>query len=138
MRLNWLRRLNRVEKIFHLYDKIVVLTKSLKSKLSSVYPEYKNKFVRVHGKISKISGNESIELASYTSSEESLNGYVNFNLDYTLNVKSNEILSSYRIYDYIDVIGRVDSYKNNNNYSYFCDIIFGDSNNKGYGKKYEL
>lgn len=80
------------------------------------YHEYKNKFVRVHGKISKISGNESIELASYTSSEESLNGYVNFNLDYTLNVKSNEILSSYRIYDYIDVIGRVDSYKDNTIY----------------------
>lgn len=37
-----------------------------------------------------------------------------------------------------DIVDAIDSYKNNNNYSYFCDIIFGDSNNKGYGKKYEL
>lgn len=37
-----------------------------------------------------------------------------------------------------DIVDVIDGYKNNNNYSYFCDIIFGDSNNKGYGKKYEL
>ena len=37
-----------------------------------------------------------------------------------------------------DIVDAIDGYKNNNNYSYFCDIIFGDSNNKGYGKKYEL
>lgn len=77
------------------------------------YKEYKNKFVRIHGKISRISGNESIELAAFTKSDEVLNGYVNFNLDYTLSVKTTDNLSKYRIYDYIDVIGRVDSFNNN-------------------------
>ena len=94
---------------------IISINKFLQDPKDS-FNEYKNKFVRIHGKISRISGNESIELAAYTKSEEVLNGYVNFNLDYTLNVKSNEILSSYRIYDYIDVIGRVDSYKDNTIY----------------------
>ena len=37
-----------------------------------------------------------------------------------------------------DIVDVIDGYKNNNNYSYFCDIIFGDSNNKGYGRKYEM
>lgn len=36
---------------FRFYDKIVVLTKSLKSKLSSVYPEYKNKFVSIYNPV---------------------------------------------------------------------------------------
>ena len=37
-----------------------------------------------------------------------------------------------------DIVDVINGYKNNNNYSYFCDIIFGDSNNKGYGRKYEM
>ncbi len=37
-----------------------------------------------------------------------------------------------------DVVYIIDNYKDNKNYLYFCDIIFGDSKNKGYGKKYEL
>ncbi len=37
-----------------------------------------------------------------------------------------------------DIVDVIDGYKNNSNYPYFCDIIFGDSNNKGYGRKYEL
>ena len=37
-----------------------------------------------------------------------------------------------------DIVDVIDGYKNNSNYSHFCDIIFGDSNNKGYGRKYEL
>ena len=37
-----------------------------------------------------------------------------------------------------DIVDVINGYKNNSNYSYFCDIIFGDSNNKGYGRKYEL
>ena len=37
-----------------------------------------------------------------------------------------------------DIVDVIDGYKNNSNYLYFCDIIFGDSNNKGYGRKYEM
>ena len=91
---------------------IISINKFLQDPKDS-FNEYKNKFVRIHGKISRISGNESIELAAYTKSEEVLNGYVNFNLDYTLNIKTTDDLSKYRIYDYIDVIGRVDLLKDN-------------------------
>lgn len=91
---------------------IISINKFLQDPKDS-FNEYKNKFVRIHGKIGRISGNESIELAAYTKSEEVLNGYVNFNLDYTLNIKTTDDLSKYRIYDYIDVIGRVDLLKDN-------------------------
>ena len=71
------------------------------------YDEYKNKFVKLSGKISKISGEESIELSSFTTTDGSLNGYVNFNTNYVVRVNVNESLSNYRIYDNITVIGRV-------------------------------
>lgn len=73
------------------------------------YDEYKNKFVKITGKISKLSGEESLSLSAYTTSSDSLNGYVNFNTNYNIEVSINESLSQYRIYDFITVIGRVDS-----------------------------
>ena len=76
------------------------------------FKEYKNKFVRINGKVSKISGNEVIEMAEYTKSDDVLNGYVNFNLSNSLKVLTKDDLSKYRIYDYIDVIGRVSEYQN--------------------------
>lgn len=72
------------------------------------FEEYDNKFVRVHGKISTLSGAKKIVLSSYTMAENSLNGYVNFNLNYNLEVQTNEDISKFRVYDYIDIIGRVD------------------------------
>ncbi len=75
----------------------------------SSYKKYHNKFVHIHGKISKISGNDSIELASFTHTDDMLNGYVSFNLDNILIVNTEEDLSKYRIYDYIDVFGKVSS-----------------------------
>ena len=73
------------------------------------YEEYHNKFVKLSGKISKISGAEAIELSSYTIGDNTLNGYVNFNTNYVVRVNVAESLSAYRIYDYITVIGRVAS-----------------------------
>lgn len=75
------------------------------------YNEYKEKFVNVLGKISKITGKESIELALYSKNENSLNGNVSFNLNYNLQINTNEDLSKYRIYDYINVYGRVSEIK---------------------------
>ena len=69
-------------------------------------------FVHIYGKISKITGNENIELASFSQSNDTLNGYVNFNLDNILVVSTDENLSQYRIYDYIDVYGKVSEYNN--------------------------
>lgn len=73
------------------------------------YDEYKDKFVKITGKVSKLSGEESISLSAYTVGTDSLNGYVNFNTNYNLEVAINESLSQYRIYDIITVIGRVSS-----------------------------
>ena len=71
------------------------------------FAEYDNKFVKITGKISKLSGAEALFLSSYNTTENSLNGYVNFNTSYNVQVNVNESLSAYRIYDYITVIGRV-------------------------------
>lgn len=73
------------------------------------YDEYRNKFVKLSGKISKLSGEEAVELSSYTMSDNSLNGYVNFNTNYVIRVNVSESLSNYRIYDNITIIGRVAS-----------------------------
>lgn len=84
------------------------------SDFENVYEKYNNKFVKITGKISKISGNDYLELNSYTLGENKLNGYVNFNSNYIVRVKVNENLSKYRIYDDITVIGRLESMKVDN------------------------
>lgn len=73
------------------------------------FKKYHHKFVHIYGKISKITGNENIELASFTQGYDTLNGYVNFNLNNILIVNTDENLSKYRIYDYVDVYGKVTS-----------------------------
>lgn len=73
------------------------------------YKNYKDKFVKISGKISKLSGVESVELSSYKEASNSLNGYVSFNTNYIIRAHVNENLSSYRIYDNITIIGKVDS-----------------------------
>ena len=73
------------------------------------FKKYHHKFVHIYGKISKITGNENIELASFTQVDDTLNGYVNFNLNNILIVNTDENLSKYRIYDYVDVYGKVTS-----------------------------
>ena len=73
------------------------------------FKKYHHKFVHIYGKISKITGNENIELASFTEGDNTLNGYVNFNLNNILIVNTEENLSKYRIYDYVDVYGKVTS-----------------------------
>lgn len=37
-----------------------------------------------------------------------------------------------------DLIYVINDHKEHKNYLYFCDVIFGDSNNMGYGRRYEL
>lgn len=76
------------------------------------YQKYKNKFVKIYGKISKISGRENMELDAFEIVDNSLNGYVNFHNDYKVSVVLDEDLSTYRIYDYVSVVGRVDKYEN--------------------------
>lgn len=78
------------------------------------FNKYEGKFVKISGKISKIVGTEAIELSSYTQTENKLNSYVSFNLNSVLKVNTNKDLSKYRIFDVIEVIGKVDSLKKDN------------------------
>lgn len=74
------------------------------------YDDYKNKYIKINGKISRKEGINYIEMQSYQSTEVSLNGYVSFADNVTLRVVfkngANE-LSSYDIYDNITVVGKI-------------------------------
>ena len=78
------------------------------------YDEHKREFVKITGKVSKINGNSSIILKSYTIDEDNtLNGYVLFNDTSNLEVNiTNLDVSHYKIYDYITVIGQIYKYEN--------------------------
>lgn len=93
------------------------------------YKEYKKDFIKVVGKISKISGTSSIEMQAYTNVEEQLNGYVKFNETSKLIINLNGIdISKYKIYDYITVVGLLDNYDKNNNALSLIDIKIEDNN----------
>ena len=75
------------------------------------YKKYKNDFIKVSGKISKISGTSSILLQAYTKVDGSVNGYVKFNETSKLKVDLAGVdISKYKIYDYITVVGLLNSY----------------------------
>lgn len=75
------------------------------------YNEYKNDFIKVTGKISKIIGTSSILLQAYTEVDGVVNGYVKFNETSTLKVNLENIdISKYRIYDYITIVGLLADY----------------------------
>jgi len=70
--------------------------------------EYKNKYVKITGKISKKSGLNSIEMKAYEKTDNQVNGYVEFSDNITLKVLFNEdelSLDTYDIYDEITIIG---------------------------------
>ena len=80
------------------------------------YKDYNNTFIKVTGKISKISGTSSIEMQAYTEVEGQLNGYVKFNETSKLIINLNGIdVTKYKIYDYITVVGLLDSYDKKSN-----------------------
>lgn len=83
------------------------------------YKNYKNKFIKLTGKISKISGSNTLELEKYTKDEDNtLNGYVIFNDSYTVKTTfANDVsLTNSRIYDEVTIIGRVTTLDKDNNY----------------------
>ncbi len=73
------------------------------------YKSYHHKYIKLNGKVSKISGANILELSSYVEDDDSLNGYVNFNTEYTIRIKTNSDLTKYRIFDEVTVIGLVNS-----------------------------
>jgi len=79
------------------------------------YKEYKNKFVKVTGKVSKIIGSNSLEMQEYSEVAGELNGYVKFNETSKLIVKLKGIdVSNFKIYDYITVVGLINEYDSDN------------------------
>ncbi len=81
---------------------------------AETFNKYEGKFVKISGKISKIVGTEAIELSLYNQTDNKLNSYVSFNLNSVLRVNTNKDLSKYRIFDVIEVVGKVDSLKKEN------------------------
>jgi len=80
------------------------------------YKEHKNNFIKVTGKISKITGTNSVEMQEYTLVDGMLNGYVKFNETSKLIINLNGIdVSNYKIYDYMTVVGLLSSYDKTNN-----------------------
>ncbi len=96
------------------------------------YQKFNQKFIKVTGKISKINGNSNIELKEYTLVDNSINGYVKFNNASKLIIKvSDDVIDNYKIYDYITVVGLLNSYDKNNNTLILKDIKIEDN------KKYD-
>ncbi len=89
--------------------------------LSSVvenHSEYKNKYIKIQGKISKKSGQNLIEMRPYTSTNNSINGYIEFADNITLRVIFNNPeseLDNYDVYDDITIVGIVKNIENNSN-----------------------
>ena len=91
---------------------LINLNDFLVSETNQVYKENKNKFVHLKGRISKIIGNNTIEVRPYNGEVE-LNGYVNFDNSKKI-VIENVIMdpTKYYIYDEIEFIGLVEKYEN--------------------------
>lgn len=93
------------------------------------YKLYKNDFIKITGKISKISGNSQIELKEYTNKDSSVNGYVQFNKNSNLIIKLNDVnLTNYKIYDYITVVGLLKSYDKKTNTLTLTDAKLEEKN----------
>lgn len=103
---------------------------------SKFYKKNNKKFVKITGKISKINGNSSIILKSFSIDDKNtLNGYVSFQDNYILNVSLNNKVdvTNYKIYDYITVVGELTNYRNKT--LYLDNIVLED---KGIYKDYKL
>ncbi len=80
------------------------------------HDEYHNKYIKIRGKISKKSGQNLIEMKPYTSTNNSINGYVDFADNITLRIIFNEsepLLDNYDVYDEITVVGIIKNIENN-------------------------
>lgn len=89
---------------------------SLLSNIANNFNKYHNKFVNVNGKISGIEGSTSIAMQTFEVAENSINGQVNFSNNITLKIMNNgnlEKVEDLKIYDTINVIGRISKINDN-------------------------
>ncbi len=91
---------------------------SFLANITDNFKDYKNKFVNINGKVSSIVGNQNIKMQSYEIGENTLNGEVNFSDNIILNITSNkgfDNLENLKIYDIINVVGRISNIKEEGN-----------------------
>ena len=82
------------------------------------YDDYKNKFVKIRGKISSKTSRNSIEMRPYTENEITVNGYVNFADNIALVILFNEEepkLDNYDVYDEVLVVGKIKNIESTSN-----------------------
>lgn len=102
---------------------------SLLSEPKGSYKKYKNKFIKVTGKVSQINGASSIYLQAYFDNEDDLNGYVKFNETSKLVVQLDNLdISKYKIYDYITVIGYLSDFEEENQELILTEVKLEDNN----------
>lgn len=106
-------------------DEISINT--ISSEVLNNYSKYNQKFFNIQGKISKIEGNNILELQGYETTDNNLNGHVLFHNHVTIQVDlgNRYDLSNYKIYDTINVIGKISFRKKTDSttYIYLRDAI---------------
>ncbi len=81
---------------------------SFLSNIEQSYKKYKNKFVKISGKISAVGGSNILELATYEITQDSINGHVSFGENLKLKIYFKQNLETfYKVYDNVTVIGRI-------------------------------
>ena len=89
---------------------------------------YQKKFVKLTGKISKITGTSSIELKGYTNADAKVNGYVKFIDKFKITLLLDDhTIDNYEVYDYIKFVGLVKEVDLENYEIIISDVIILDS-----------
>ena len=91
---------------------------SFLNSIVSNYSEYKNKYIKLKGKISKKTGQNYLEMQPYEASSIKINGEVSFADNITLRIlfkNHTEELNDYDIYDDIVIVGLIKNLENSNN-----------------------
>lgn len=85
------------------------------------YSEYKNKYIKIKGKISKKTGQNYIEMQPYENSTNALNGHAIFADNITLRIffkNKTEELDNYDVYDEIIIVGVIKNLDSSNSKYY--------------------
>ncbi len=118
---------NKKEFIFDLFNKNgymcnaeeidAIDSNSFLNSIVSNYSEYKNKYIKIKGKISKKTGQNYLEMQPYETNNIKINGEVSFADNITLKIlfdNNTEELNNYDVYDEIIIVGLIKNLETNN------------------------
>lgn len=98
---------------------------SFLNSIVSNYAEYKNKYIKIKGKISKKTGQNYLEMQAYEPNDIKINGEVSFADNITLRIlfkNNSEELNNYDVYDEIIIVGLIKNLETiNNKYIIYMD-----------------